>query len=227
LQVRCRRRNVRDRRNYRRRGRNAHWGAAGGTRQRNPSGATVHRRRSPRPAARGGPGGLGRGPSQPVPEVVLRSPPQGRKAPQGHRHRRRRKTGSHRECVVDEPSETGDCHDLTDTVLDQNRPEQGRFFIGKRQKAELKPVVSLIGRRPNVIGDVARQLHADPRIACAIMGPGLDHRVRGELVGIITAPRPDICTPSRSASRGLRGWCPSSSGWSGASCRSRMTQRHL
>lgn len=116
LQVRCRRRNDRDRRNNRRRGRSAHWGCAGGTRQRNPSVATVHRRRSPRPAARGGPGGLGRGPSQPVPEVLLRSPPQGRKAPQGHRHLRRRKTGSHRECVVEEPSETGDSHDLTDAV---------------------------------------------------------------------------------------------------------------
>ena len=77
----------------------------------------------------------------------------------------------------------------------------------------MKPVVLLIGKLPNVIGDVARrldhlpiqwlgahdqdevrrQLDAEPNIASAIMGAGLDDKVRGEIVGIIAARRPDIC----------------------------------
>ena len=92
----------------------------------------------------------------------------------------------------------------------------------------MKPVVLLIGRLPNVIGDVARQLEhlpirwlgahgpdevrrqldAEPRIACAIMGAGLDDKVRGELVGIIAARRPDICIHLKDRASGPEGLVP-------------------
>ncbi|WP_170601127.1 hypothetical protein [Ruegeria arenilitoris] len=92
----------------------------------------------------------------------------------------------------------------------------------------MKPVVLLIGRLPNVIGDVARQLEhlpirwlgahdpdevrrqldAEPRIACAIMGAGLDDKVRGELVGIIAARRPDICIHLKDRASGSEGLVP-------------------
>ncbi|WP_170420781.1 hypothetical protein [Ruegeria arenilitoris] len=92
----------------------------------------------------------------------------------------------------------------------------------------MKPVVLLIGRLPNVIGDVARQLDhlpirwlgahdpdevrrqldAEPRIACAIMGAGLGDKVRGELVGIIAARRPDICIHLKDRASGAEGLVP-------------------
>lgn len=92
----------------------------------------------------------------------------------------------------------------------------------------MKPVVLLIGRLPNVIGDVAqrldhmpiqwlgahdqdevrRQLDAEPRIVCAIMGAGLDDRVRGEMVGIIAARRPDICIHLKDRASGPDGMMP-------------------
>ncbi|MGV6803511.1 MAG: hypothetical protein ACWA49_04830 [Ruegeria sp.] len=92
----------------------------------------------------------------------------------------------------------------------------------------MKPVVLLIGRLPNVIGDVARQLDhlpiqwlgahdpdevrrqldTEPRIACAIIGAGLDDRVRGELVGIIAARRPDICIHLKDRASGPEGMVP-------------------
>ncbi|WP_170406789.1 hypothetical protein [Ruegeria arenilitoris] len=92
----------------------------------------------------------------------------------------------------------------------------------------MKPVVLLIGRLPNVIGDVARQLDhlpirwlgahdpdevrrqldAEPRIACAIIGAGLDDKVRGELVGIIAARRPDICIHLKGRASGPEGLVP-------------------
>ena len=92
----------------------------------------------------------------------------------------------------------------------------------------MRPVVLLIGRLPNVIGDVAqqldhlpiqwlgahdpdevrRQLDAEPRIACAIMGAGLDDKVRGEMVGIIASRRPDICIHLKDRTSGPEGLVP-------------------
>lgn len=92
----------------------------------------------------------------------------------------------------------------------------------------MKPIVLLIGRLPNVIGDVARQLDhlpiqwlgahdpeevrrqldAEPRIACAIIGAGLDDRIRGDLVGIIAARRPDICIHLKDRASGPEGMVP-------------------
>ncbi len=92
----------------------------------------------------------------------------------------------------------------------------------------MKPVVLLVGRLPNVIGDVAlqldhlpiqwlgahdtdevrRQLDTEPRIACAIIGAGLDDKTRGELVGIIAARRPDICIHLKDRTSGPEGLVP-------------------
>ncbi|MCA0929908.1 hypothetical protein [Ruegeria profundi] len=92
----------------------------------------------------------------------------------------------------------------------------------------MKPVVLLIGRLPSVIGDVARQLDhlpiqwlgahdpdevrrqldAEPQIACAIMGAGLNDKIRGEMVGIIAARRPDICIHLKDRSSGPDGLVP-------------------
>lgn len=92
----------------------------------------------------------------------------------------------------------------------------------------MKPVVLLIGRLPNVIGDVVRQLdhlpvewlgahdqdevirqlETEPRIACVIMGAGLDDRVRGALVGVIAARRPDLCIHLKDRSSGPEGLGP-------------------
>ncbi|WP_109313006.1 hypothetical protein [Ruegeria sp. AU67] len=92
----------------------------------------------------------------------------------------------------------------------------------------MKPVVLLIGKLPNVIGDVARQLDhlpiqwlgahdqeevkrqldEEPRIACAIMGAGLNDRIRGEMVGIIAARRPDICIHVKDRASGPDGLVP-------------------
>ncbi|WP_341211709.1 hypothetical protein [uncultured Limimaricola sp.] len=76
----------------------------------------------------------------------------------------------------------------------------------------MKPVILLVGRLPGVdetvarelqdmpvewLGahdrdEVARQLEAEPAIACVVMGAGLDDRIRGELIGVIASRRPDI-----------------------------------
>jgi hypothetical protein len=76
----------------------------------------------------------------------------------------------------------------------------------------MKPVVLLVGRLPGVVGNVAKaledmpirwlgahnraeviqQLDTEPGIACVVMGAGLDDTVRGDLVGVIAARRPDI-----------------------------------
>ncbi|MEX0318886.1 MAG: hypothetical protein AB3N21_13080 [Ruegeria sp.] len=92
----------------------------------------------------------------------------------------------------------------------------------------MKPVVLLIGRLPHVIGDVARQLQhlpiewlgahdqdevirqldAEPRIACVIMGAGLDDATRGALVGVIAARRPDVCMHLKDRASGPEGLVP-------------------
>ncbi|MFV0303663.1 MAG: hypothetical protein ACK5IP_22815 [Paracoccus sp. (in: a-proteobacteria)] len=75
-----------------------------------------------------------------------------------------------------------------------------------------KPVVLLVGKLPGVIGDIAnqlsdmhvewlgahdrgevvRQLDSEPRIACVVMGAGLDDDARGSLIGVIASRRPDL-----------------------------------
>ncbi|MEX0366590.1 hypothetical protein [Ruegeria sp. HKCCD8929] len=92
----------------------------------------------------------------------------------------------------------------------------------------MKPVVLLIGRLPHVIGDVARQLQhlpiewlgahdqdevirqldAEPRIGCVIMGAGLDDATRGALVGVIAARRPDVCMHLKDRASGPEGLVP-------------------
>lgn len=92
----------------------------------------------------------------------------------------------------------------------------------------MKPVVLLVGRLPDVIRDVARQLDhlpvqwlgahtpdevsaqldAEPRIACVIVGAGLDDRIRGDLVGLIAARRPDLCIHFKDRSSGPAGMGP-------------------
>jgi hypothetical protein len=92
----------------------------------------------------------------------------------------------------------------------------------------MHPVVLLIGKLPHVIGDVAQQLHhlpiewlgahdhaevvrqleTEPRIACVIMGAGLDDRIRGDLIGVIAALRPDVCIHLKDRSSGPEGLVP-------------------
>lgn len=92
----------------------------------------------------------------------------------------------------------------------------------------MTPVVLLIGRLPNVISDVARQLdhlpvqwlgahnqqevihqlEAEPRIACVIMGAGLDDKTRGALIGVIAARRPDLCIHLKDRASGPEGMGP-------------------
>lgn len=92
----------------------------------------------------------------------------------------------------------------------------------------MQPVVLLIGRLPDVVGNVAHeldhlpiqwlgahntaevteQLEAEPRITCAIMGAALDDHVRGEMIGVIAAHRPDICIYVKDRSSGPAGFLP-------------------
>ena len=92
----------------------------------------------------------------------------------------------------------------------------------------MKPVVLLVGRLPNVIANVARQLEdlpiqwlgahdraevirqleAEPRIACVIIGAGLDDDIRGELIGVIASRRPDICIHLKDRASGPEGMAP-------------------
>ena len=76
----------------------------------------------------------------------------------------------------------------------------------------MKPVVLLVGRLPDILGrlgkdlqdlpvewlgahdraEVAQQLEAEPRIVAAIMGGGYTDDLRGELIHEIVAVRPDV-----------------------------------
>ena len=53
-----------------------------------------------------------------------------------------------------------------------------------------------------------RQLAAEPRIACVVMGAGLDDDVRGELIGVIAERRPDISIHLKERSTGPDGLAP-------------------
>ena len=92
----------------------------------------------------------------------------------------------------------------------------------------MKPVVLLVGRLPGVIGNIAkqlsdmpvewlgahnrdevlRQLEAEPRIACVVIGAGLDDTIRGELIGVIAHRRPDISIHLKERSTGPDGMAP-------------------
>ena len=76
----------------------------------------------------------------------------------------------------------------------------------------MKPVVLLVGKLPGIVGhladeledmpirwlgahnreEVIEQLDSEPEIVCAVMDARLDDHVRGELMGVIAARRPDI-----------------------------------
>ncbi len=92
----------------------------------------------------------------------------------------------------------------------------------------MKPVVLLVGRLPDVIENLARrledlpiqwlgahnreevirQLAAEPNIRCVVMGAGLDDTIRGDLVGVIAAKRPDICIHLKDRTSGPVGMAP-------------------
>ena len=92
----------------------------------------------------------------------------------------------------------------------------------------MKPVVLLVGRLPDVISNVARQLEdlpiqwlgahdreevihqleAEPGIRAVVMGAGLDDSIRGELIGTIAARRPDICIHLKDRASGVPGMAP-------------------
>ena len=89
----------------------------------------------------------------------------------------------------------------------------------------MKSVVLLVGRLPSVVEDVARsledlpiewlaahnreevksQLDAEPNIASVVISAGLDDTIRGELVGVIAARRPDLCIHLKDRSSGPSG----------------------
>ncbi|WP_413875274.1 hypothetical protein [Albidovulum sp.] len=76
----------------------------------------------------------------------------------------------------------------------------------------MKPVVLLVGKLPGIVGhladeledlpirwlgahdhgEVIYQLEHEQGIALVIMGAGLDDGIRGDLVGVIAAVRPDV-----------------------------------
>ncbi len=92
----------------------------------------------------------------------------------------------------------------------------------------MKPVVLLVGRLPGVVENVAkqlddlpiqwlgahdrteveRQLDAEPNIRCVVVGAGLDDRIRGELVGVIAARRPDLAIHLKDRASGPPGMAP-------------------
>lgn len=92
----------------------------------------------------------------------------------------------------------------------------------------MKPVVLLIGRLPDIIENVARQLEdlpvqwlgahnreevihqlaTEPNISSVIIGAGLDDTIRGELIGVIAAKRPDLCIHLKDRTSGPAGMAP-------------------
>lgn len=86
----------------------------------------------------------------------------------------------------------------------------------------MKPVVLLVGKLPGIVGqladqledmpvrwlgahdhgEVVHQLEKEPGIALVIMGAGLDDGIRGDLVGVIAATRPDLTIHLKDRSSG-------------------------
>src|SRR4051812_27869193 len=56
--------------------------------------------------------------------------------------------------------------------------------------------------------EVIQQLDTEPGIACVVMGAGLDDTVRGDLVGVIAARRPDITIHLKDRASGPDGLLP-------------------
>ncbi len=56
--------------------------------------------------------------------------------------------------------------------------------------------------------EVMHQLEQEPGIQFVIMGAGLDDAIRGDLVGIIAAKRPDICIYLKDRKSGPKGIVP-------------------
>lgn len=89
----------------------------------------------------------------------------------------------------------------------------------------MKPVVLLIGKLPGIVGhladdledlpirwlgahdhgEVVHQLEHEPAIACVIIGAGLDDSIRGDLVGVIAAVRPDLTIHLKDRASGSEG----------------------
>lgn len=89
----------------------------------------------------------------------------------------------------------------------------------------MKPVVLLIGKLPGIVGhladeledlpirwlgahdhgEVVRQLDTEPKIACVIMGAGLADDIRGDLIGVIAAIRPDVTIHLKDRASGPEG----------------------
>lgn len=100
-------------------------------------------------------------------------------------------------------------------------------MIGGGRAGEM-PVVLLVGKLPGVVGDIARQLNdmnvewlgahdhgevvrqleTEPRIACVVMGAGLDDTIRGDLIGVIAAIRPDLTIHLKDRTSGPDGMAP-------------------
>lgn len=92
----------------------------------------------------------------------------------------------------------------------------------------MKSVVLLVGRLPSVVENIARsledlpiewlaahnrdevmsQLDAEPNIASVVIGAGLDDTIRGDLVAVIAARRPDLCIHLKDRSSGPAGMAP-------------------
>lgn len=92
----------------------------------------------------------------------------------------------------------------------------------------MKPVILLVGRLRDVIANVAQQhsdlpvewlgahtldevreqLDAEPAIATVIIGGSLDDQVRGALVGLIAARRPDLNIHIKNRAAGPGGMAP-------------------
>lgn len=92
----------------------------------------------------------------------------------------------------------------------------------------MRPVVLLVGRLPDVIRTVAKeledlpiqwlgahnreeviaQLEAEPNIRSVVVGAGMDDAARGELVGVIAARRPDLCIHFKDRVSGPAGMAP-------------------
>ena len=92
----------------------------------------------------------------------------------------------------------------------------------------MKPVVLLVGRLPHVVenvasqledlpiqwlaahdrDEVASQLEAEPNIRSVVIGAGLDDEIRGELIGVIAARRPDLCIHLKDRVSGPEGMAP-------------------
>lgn len=92
----------------------------------------------------------------------------------------------------------------------------------------MKPVVLVVGRLPDVVQNVARQLEdlpvewlgahtiaevaaqldAEPAIHSVVVGAGLDDMIRGELVGVIASRRPDLCIHFKDRASGPKGMAP-------------------